>query len=143
MQSIPCCCQHLSTFCKLCTHFKTVSKFPKLSEHNVFLILVTRIHQLRWWSHDLVLYQMIKLLSDTNKGGLTHQEGFNGFIPGRLDLRRSLRFNDLGLRWRVGISFEWGQASISHIDTAVFLMQTHQYFTPNLAATKSNVFPTS
>ena len=91
----------------------------------------------------MVLYQMIKLLSDTNKGSLTHQEGVNGFIPGRLDLRRSLRFNDLGLRWRVGISFEWGQASISHMDTAVFLMQTHQYFTPNLAATKSNVFPTS
>ena len=78
------------------------------------------------------------------QGDLTLREGLNRFISldwgwgDFSDWTMAILALGHSLRWRARILFEWGQASISHTDTKVFLMQTHQYFTPSLASTKSN-----
>ena len=78
------------------------------------------------------------------QGDLTLREGLNRFISldwgwgDFSDWTMAILALGHNLRWRARILFEWGQASISHTDTKVFLMQTHQYFTPSLASTKSN-----
>ena len=78
------------------------------------------------------------------QGDLTSREGLNRFISfdwgwgDFSDWTMAILALGHSLRWRARILFEWGQASISHTDTTVFLMQTHQYFTPFMASTKSN-----